>query len=111
MLFFGKCCVQAFYFRMFEHMNNVRYQIHGAFVFASAVIVASILMPVWVETVWKADAVTAVLHTANLTVATGIIKLVLDLVILYIPIPVVVGMNLLRAKKIRVLATFLTGSL
>lgn len=108
MLFFGKCAILAFYLRMFGHLQIVRYQIYGAFGFAFALIVASILLPVWVQAMWKAGA--SVLHTAKLTIAIGIIKLVLDLVIVYIPIPVVVGMKLSRAKKVGVLATFLTGA-
>lgn len=119
MLFLGKCAILAFYLRIFGHVAYVRYQIYSAFVLAFAIIVTSILMPVWVEAVWRLGAASPAFHTANmkititanLTIAIGIIKLVLNLVIVYIPIPVVMGMKLSRAKKVGVLATFLTGSM
>lgn len=96
---------------MFNRITTVRYQIYSAFIFALAVITAGILLPVWFGEIWKAGAVLPVSHTENLTLALGIIKLVLDLAIVYIPIPVVVGMHLSRAKKVGVLVTFLTGSM
>ncbi|KAH7406889.1 hypothetical protein DE146DRAFT_408178 [Phaeosphaeria sp. MPI-PUGE-AT-0046c] len=105
MLFFGKCCILTFYFRMFGHMARIRMQIYATLLLASPLLVASILMPLWV------GPPAYNVGTARLTLAIGIIKLAVDLVIVYMPIPVVLGMNLSRRKKVGVLATFLTGSI
>jgi hypothetical protein len=105
MLFFGKCCILTFYLRMFGHMTRIRMQMYATLLLASPLLVASIMMPLWV------GPPAYNVGTARLTLAIGIIKLFVDLVIVYIPIPIVLGMNLSRKKKVGVLATFLTGSM
>jgi hypothetical protein len=111
MMFLGKCCVLTFYYHIFGHITRVRYQIYGAHLLALSLILSSILMPIWIgPQAWKGS-VPKGSQSSKLTIAVGVIKLVTDLVILYIPIPVVLKMKLSKRKKIGVLATFLTGSM
>lgn len=90
---------------MFGHMTRVRMQIYVTLLLASPLLVASIMMPVrMVPPAYDVG-------TARLTLAIGINKVLVDLIIVYIPIPIVLGMKLSRKKKVGVLAIFLTGSM
>jgi hypothetical protein len=110
MMFLGKCCILTWYYHVFGFVTRVRYQIYGAHFLALSLIVSSILMPIWIgPKAWKGS-VPKGSESSKLTIAVGVVKLVTDLVILYIPIPVVLNMKLSRRKKIGVLATFLTGT-
>lgn len=120
MLFFGKSCILAFYFRIFGHMTHVRLQIYATAFLATFLVIAAILMPFWIinpkllsqiSLVTRRDSLPKASEAANLTLAVGILKLIVDLLIVYIPIPIVLHLNLSRNKKIGVLATFLTGSM
>jgi hypothetical protein len=111
MMFLGKCCILTFYYHIFGFVTRVRYQIYAAHFLALSLILSSILMPIWIgPQAWKGP-VPKGSESSKLTIAVGVIKLVTDLLILYIPIPVVLDMKLSRRKKIGVLATFLTGSM
>ncbi|KAF1914727.1 hypothetical protein BDU57DRAFT_531162 [Ampelomyces quisqualis] len=59
---------------------------------------------------WKSTSPTKT-ASGRLTTAVGVIKLVVDLIIFYIPIPVVVNLKLSTRKRMGVLTTFLTGSI
>jgi hypothetical protein len=110
-LFLGKCCILSLYYRIFRHITLVHYQIYSTIVLTLPILVASVLIPIW--TLWKTVELAAPkkLELSRLTLAVGITKLVVDVVILYIPIPIVLRMNLSRKKKIGVMAIFLTGSM
>ena len=43
-------------------------------------------------------------------VATGVIGVLLDLYLLYLPCPILWRLHMQRAKKIRIIAIFMTGS-
>ena len=43
-------------------------------------------------------------------VATGVIVVLLDFYLLYLPCPILWNLNMQRAKKIRIIAIFMTGS-
>lgn len=81
---------------MFGHMTHVRMQIYATLLLASPLLVASVLMPIWV------GPPAYNVGTARLTLAIGIIKLAVDLVILYVSFPIVLDMNLFRRKKMGV---------
>jgi hypothetical protein len=111
MLFLGKCCILSLYYRIFGHITHVRYQIYGTLLLALSLVIASILMPIRIgPSGWRMP-VPKGADASRLTVAVGVIKLVVDLVILYIPIPIVLNTNLSKRKKMSVLTTFLTGSM
>jgi hypothetical protein len=110
MLFFGKCCILSYYHRIFGHMTRVRYQLYGTLLLSLSLVVAAVLMPIWIgPPVWGSAPESS--PSSWLTISIGVIKLVVDLLILYIPIPIVLKMKLTGCKKIGVLATFLTGSM
>jgi hypothetical protein len=109
MLFLGKCCILSLYYRLFSHMSRVRYQLYGTLILALSLFIASIVMPIKMgPSGWKMP-VTKDADSSRLIVAVGVIKLVVDLIILYIPIPIVLNLNLSKSKKMSVLTTFLTG--
>jgi hypothetical protein len=111
MLFLGKCCILAFYYRIFAHIKHVRCQIYGALFLSFSLVISAIIMPLYMGPLaWKAPSPTDT-ASGRLTTAVGIIKLVVDLIIFYIPIPVVVNLKLTTRKKMGVLTTFLTGSM
>jgi hypothetical protein len=111
-LFLGKCCVLALYLRIFGHLTHMRYQIFGSVVLALPILAASIVMPInSAPADGKSWGVPNPRNEDNtkVSMAVGIVNLIVDLVVLYIPIPVVVRMNLSWKRKFGVLAMFLTG--
>jgi hypothetical protein len=103
MLFLGKCCILSLYYRLFGHMSR------GTLILALSLFIASIVMPIKMgPSGWKMP-VARDADSSRLIVAVGVIKLVVDLIILYIPIPIVLNLNLSKSKKMSVLTTFLTG--
>lgn len=111
MLFAGKCCILAFYYRVFAHLKHVRCEIYGALFLSLSLVISAIVMPIYMgPSAWKGPSPTGTI-SGQLTLAIGVIKFVVDLVIFYIPIPVVINLNLSTKKKMGVLTTFLTGSM
>jgi hypothetical protein len=45
-LFLGKCSVLSLYYRIFNHLNHVRYQIYSTIVLTLPIVIASILLPI-----------------------------------------------------------------
>ena len=113
-LFLGKLCLLALYWRLFGHIKHVRYQILLVVVFSLPLLSTVIIMPVqagpppgkpWGTIINSKNSESNVL----ISLIIGVVNAVVDLFILYIPIPVVVKLNLNRRKKAGVLAIFMTG--
>jgi hypothetical protein len=111
MLFLGKCCILSLYHRIFVHMVRVRYQIYGTLLLALSLSTASKVVPISTGRDSPKKSAQKGADVTRLLLAVGVLKLVVDLVILYIPTPIVPSMNLSKRKKMSVPATFLTGSM
>lgn len=113
-VFLGKLCFLAFYYRIFGHIRHVRYQIYAAMILASPLLAACIVFPILAAPPpgkpWGTENPKNGIN-AKLAVGTGVVNIVVDLFIAYIPIPPVAGMNLSRRKKTGILAIFFTGSI
>jgi hypothetical protein len=111
-LFLGKLCVLALYYRIFNHITHVRWEIYLSVVLALPLLVASIVMPINSAPAAGTSWGTPNPHNddnTKVSLAVGIVNLLVDLFVLYIPIPIVLKMNLSLKRKIGVLAMFLTG--
>lgn len=113
-LFLGKICLLLLYYRFFKHMDHVRYQIYAAAVLTIPILAASIALPIGAAPpLGKPWGTPNPLNKSNMGLALGlgVVNLVVDLIIFYIPIPVVLKMNLDRKTKAGVMTIFLTGSM
>jgi uncharacterized BrkB/YihY/UPF0761 family membrane protein len=109
-VFLGKLCLLFLYRRIFGHITKVRYQIYIA-LFMTLPIIAGVVAFLVIET--PASGIlqrTLKEHQIRkLSLAIGVVNLLVDLLVLYIPIPVIVKMDLSRERKAGVLIIFLTG--
>ena len=106
-LYLGKCCLLAMYYTLFGHITRMRYQIFGTAILALPILASGVVLPILATALRQKTTSTAA--NVGITIAPGIVNLVVDLLILYIPIPTVAKMNLTRRRKWGVLAIFLTG--
>lgn len=113
-LWTGKMCILALFYQFFGHADRVRYQIWVVFVMCLPLLSMAIFMPIqsapapgkpWGTTLNPKNSDSNV----KASLAVGVVNLLVDLMIFYIPIPVIVTLNLNRRKKVGVLAIFLTG--
>jgi hypothetical protein len=111
-LYLGKCCLLAMYYRIFGHIDRVRYQIYVTLVLGFPLLFSSIFTPVIFGpppgTPWGTPNPKHPLATKS-SLAVGIDNLLVDILILYIPIPVIATLNISRRRKIGVFMIFLTG--
>jgi hypothetical protein len=100
------------YYRVFGHIDRVRYQIYFTLVLGIPLIFSSIFQPIVSGpppgTPWGTPNPKNNFATRS-SLAVGIDNLLVDLIILYIPIPVIAQLNISRRKKFGVLMIFLTG--
>jgi hypothetical protein len=111
-MFLGKLCLLFLYQRIFGHISKVRYQIYIAYFMTLPIFAGIIVLPVlsapppgkpWGTPNPRRE------DNGKFSLGTGVVNLLVDLFILYIPIPVIASMNLSRRKKTGVLVIFLTG--
>ena len=119
-IFAGKTSLLSFYYRVFSSVKLFRYKIYGAiivcalFQLAMVPIVAASCAPKIGQS-WGLESATADIPRCDKSLVYGVIQgttnVVLDVYILYLPIPVVLGLNLSMRRKLGVLAIFMTGML
>jgi hypothetical protein len=113
-LLLGKLCILALHYRFFGHIDRVRHQIYWTTALCTPLLAACVVFPVLsAPPPGKPWGVPNTHNQENTVVAMaiGVENLFVDLIILYIPVPSVISMNLSRKKKGGVLAIFLTGSM
>lgn len=110
----GKFCLLSIYYRIFGHIKKVRWQIYGAGALTLPIFVSMIVQPVMIAPppgkpfgCPNGDKESMVI----VGLMGGIDNLLVDLVIAYIPLPVINQLNLSRNKKNGVIALFATGSM
>jgi len=116
-LFAGKMCMLLLYYRIFSHVARTRREIYAAAVFTLPLLAGSFAFPILNApepgNPWRRDVRSMVepYILARTTLAFGVLTLLMDVVIAYIPIPPLLKMKLSRKKKAAVIAIFLTGSM
>jgi len=113
-LWTGKMCLLALFYQFFGHIDRIRYQIWAVVVLCLPILSMAIFMPIqsapspgqkWGTTINSKNSD----NNVKGSLAVGVINMVVDLLIFYIPIPVIVKLNLTPRRKAGVLAIFLTG--
>jgi hypothetical protein len=111
-LLLGKLCLLLLYYRFFGHIKHVRYQIYTSTFLTLPILVFSIVFPILSAPPLGKPWGTPNPHNDSnrrSSLGLGVVNIVVDLMIFYIPIPVVARMNLKWKTKAGVLAIFLTG--
>jgi hypothetical protein len=113
-LWLGKFCLLTMYYRLFGHIQKVRWQIYGAAVCTLPLFVAIIIQPVLVAPVpgkpWGTP--NPLVEKAVIPgLMVGVDNLAVDLMIAYIPIPVISKLNLPQSKKNGIIILFAMGSM
>ena len=111
-LLLGKLCLLTVYHRFFAHIDHVRHQIYWTGALCFPLLVGCVILPILTSiTQVKSERTHDSRFTAcsSVSMAIGVGSIIIDLIILYIPIPSIIGMNLSRKKKGGVLVIFLTG--
>jgi hypothetical protein len=111
-LWLGKFCLLTMYYRLFGHIQKVRWQIYGAAVCTLPLFFAIIIQPVLVAPVagkpWGTP--NPLVEKAVIPgLMVGVDNLAVDLMIAYIPIPVISKLNLPQSKKNGIIILFATG--
>lgn len=104
----------ALYHRLFGHINRVRYQIWAAAILSLPLLAFTVVLPVYAApppgkpwgTVLNSRNGAA---NAKASMGVSVDSFVVDLLIFYIPIPVILKLNLNSRKKAGVLLMFMTG--
>ncbi|PSN62396.1 hypothetical protein BS50DRAFT_638042 [Corynespora cassiicola Philippines] len=113
-LFLGKMCLLTLYYRFFGHIDLVRHQLYWTGALCFPLLAACIIAPVLASPPLGKPWGTENPHNEEgsiVSMAIGIENTIVDLLILYIPIPTIMTLNLSRPKKNGVLVIFLTGSI
>lgn len=111
-MYLGKCCLLALYYRLFGHITSARYQIYAtAFLGLPLVWVTIINVVVGVPPDGAPWGTRNPRSTEALKwgVVQGATNIAVDLIIFYIPIPIVWTLQLSQRKRNGVLAIFFTG--
>ncbi|KAF2828104.1 hypothetical protein CC86DRAFT_204310 [Ophiobolus disseminans] len=109
--FLGKCCVLTLYYRLFGSSRPVRYQIYIVLVLSLTTMVIGIVIGViWSPGPWSGRR-RLLENLKSLLLILPVMSFIIDLVILLMPIPLIVRLNLSRRKKGAVLALFMTGAI
>lgn len=110
----GKFCLLSMYYRIFGHDKKVRWQIYGAGVLTLPIFVSMIVQPVMISPPPGKPFGCPNGDNENMAIVGlmgGIDNLLVDVVIAYIPLPIINRLNLSRNKKNGVIALFATGSM
>lgn len=110
----GKFCLLSMYYRIFGHIKKVRWQIYGAAALTLPILMAVIIQPVMIAPPPGKPFGCPNSNNENMVIVGlmgGIDNLLVDLVIAYIPLPVINRLNLSRNKKNGIIALFATGSM
>lgn len=111
----GKFCLLSMYYCIFGHIRKARWQIYGAVVLTLPIFVPMIMQPIMIAPppgqtfgspdngAWNRMVIVGFLG--------GIDNLLVDLLIAYIPLPVISALKLYRKKKNSIVALFVTGSM
>jgi hypothetical protein len=113
-LLVGKFCLLSMYYRIFGHIKKVRWQIYGAGALTLPIFISMIVQPVMIAPTPGEPFGCPNGNNENMAIVGlmgGIDNLLVDLVIAYIPLPVISHLNLSRNKKNGVIALFATGSM
>jgi len=108
----GKIALLALYLKLFGHINKVRWSIYAVSIFALTILVMTPLDAILCGRVQGQDwgmVNPECYRTFAYGLAQGITSLLIDLYIIFLPIPIIMGLNLARRKKYGVLIIFLTG--
>jgi hypothetical protein len=110
----GNFCLLSMYYHLFGHIRKVRWQIYGAGLLTLPILVAMIVQPIMIAPPLgkpfgcpNGDKEKMVI----VGLIGGIDNLLVDLVIAYIPLPVINQLNPSRNKKNGVIALFAAGSM
>ncbi|KAF2878466.1 hypothetical protein BDV95DRAFT_22667 [Massariosphaeria phaeospora] len=110
----GKLCLLTLYYRIFGHIDSVRRQLYLTGALCFPLLAVCIIQPVLASPPHGKPWGTPNPHNTEgsiVAMGTGVVNILVDLLILYIPIPPIVKLNLSRKKRAGVLAIFLTGSI
>jgi hypothetical protein len=113
----GKCCVLALYYRILGSSRTTRCQIYATLILylpnvATGIALVVLFAPGPGE-IWGSSKLVDTTERRNewMPLMSAVMSLVADLLILVMPIPVIVRLNMPRRKKGGVLALFLIGSM
>jgi hypothetical protein len=113
-LLLGKLCLLTLLYRVFGHIDRVRHQIYWTGVLCFPLLASCAISPVLASPPLGKPWGTENPHNKEgsiVTVAIGATNIVVDLLIVYMPLPSIASLNLSRKRKVGVLAIFLTGSM
>jgi hypothetical protein len=114
-LWLGKFCLLTMYYRIFGHTRKVRWQLIGTAILTLPLFAAIIIRPIMVGPPpgkpWGTRNEPIASYTDAIGLMMGVDNTLVDFCILYIPIPVILGLNLSDCKRKGVLALFATGSM
>ncbi|KAH7068150.1 hypothetical protein BKA63DRAFT_581485 [Paraphoma chrysanthemicola] len=108
----GKCCMLALYYRLFSIRKSMRIQIYIALVFCLPIAAGGVAFIVAFGPGKKYKSMKMEREKREwLPVISSAACLVVDALIVVMPIPVILGLNLSTRRKRGVLAMFATGSM
>ncbi|KAI9660715.1 MAG: hypothetical protein M1821_010067 [Bathelium mastoideum] len=111
-LWLGKMCMLTMYYRLFGHIRKTRWQLYGTGALTLPIFIAIILQPSLIAPPAGKPWGTPNPHVNNAVIPSlmvGIDNLLVDLLIAYIPIPILRRLNLTQSKKNGIIALFAMG--
>lgn len=115
-LFFGKAAILLFYLRLFEVKKSVRYMVYAAFPYILCLYWANVGMAPYFcaprpGKAWGPENIVSCGRMAIWGTIQGPMNIFIDVYILVLPIPVIMGLQLSAKRKAGLLGIFLTAGL
>ena len=114
-LFIGKCCLFSLYYQIFSCDKNFRWKIYGGLTFSGVALLLSIPVDATLcsplpGTNWLTENPKCI-GSYHFSLFQGLADVLIDLFLLYLPIPRVMALHLPVRKRCCVIAIFLTGTM